>query len=251
MNHVELNRHSGGGVWFLLWEIDAFVPRLALYAYRWRALRPCLTFFVQKACICAAPARLFDAAVEPTFPFSSLCGPWLPLAAMAMRCVLAVGGCCVPCHGCSRPLRRWCPALNVSACECRNTSQGIRQALLPLQGLHHTQSTTLARRTLADVYPGHPGHEVLRTFLRLCAGRRPMQGRPGFRQLTPIGVGQEAIVADALEPFGQNMLQQPRNARVANGRAVDVAAQVRQHLRGTTQLQVELERRGLALMECR
>ncbi len=94
-------------------------------------LDPCLTYLIQKACVCAAPASFFDAEVVPTFPFSSLCWQWLPLAAIAMRCLLAVSACSVPCHGFSRPLRRWCPASNGSASECRNTSQGIRQALLP------------------------------------------------------------------------------------------------------------------------
>jgi hypothetical protein len=45
MNHVELNRRSGGGVWVLLWGIDAFNPWMGFhYAHepslRWVDLHP-------------------------------------------------------------------------------------------------------------------------------------------------------------------------------------------------------------------
>ena len=61
----------------------------------------------------------------------------------------------------------------------------IRQTLGPDQGLHHRQASLSTCQALVDIDFGYAG----------------------LRQLVPIGVDQQSVVANALELRGQDVLQ--------------------------------------------
>lgn len=123
------------------------------------------------------------------------------------------------------------------------------------------------RWALADVDLGHTGHEVLGAVLGCTVANGHVQRCFGLGQFGRAGVGQQPVVADALEPGGQDALHvagnevlrlhahsallalltrfaqgegaddelialERQDALVANGRAVGVSAQVSKHLRG-------------------
>lgn len=80
------------------------------------------------------------------------------------------------------------------------------------------------RRALADVDLGHAGDEVLRVLLRCAVFRRHVQRSFGLCEPLPAGVGQQPVVANALDAAGQDVLHEAGNAAMIYTHVLKAAA---------------------------